>query len=241
MDSYEQCIIEVQTAGITSPHAQEVFDTLIEQFQEAAFRWAVDALGDPLLAQDATQDAFLTAYRNIDQLREPRAFPGWLRRIVLTQCHRLTRGQHVVTRPLDDDADLVPESHDPAAEVEERERNERLRRAVDDLPEHERTVTELHYLTGLSQREIAEALGLPLTTIKKRLQYAREHLREAMPDEPMCALFSFDVGFDAEDDIEDDPLLLLWRDPFSLFEPPEPVSHSRFPNHFPTGIAVLIR
>lgn len=229
MDNYEQCVIEVQTAGLHSAHAQDVFDILVEQFQGAAFEWAFAALGDPLLAQDATQDAFLTAYRHLDQLREPRAFPAWLRRIVLTQCNRLTRGQRVATRPLDEDTDLVPASHDPAAEVEDRELKDRLRRAVDDLPEHERTVTELHYLSGLSQREIAEALDLPLTTIKKRLQYAREHLREAMPDEPMCALLSLYF--------EDDDALMLWRDPYLLFEQADTPTPARYP----FGIAILVQ
>ena len=53
---------------------------------------------------------------------------------------------------------------------------------VEALPEHERAVTEGFYIQGESQKELAERLHIPVTTVKKRLQYAREHLRLLVGD-----------------------------------------------------------
>ena len=157
---------------------EEAFGELIAAFESSAQAWAYNALGDAHQAQDVVQEAFLTAYQKIDQLRDPAAFPAWLKRIVLTQSHRVIRRKSPSMLPLDDDAAPQP---DPAAEAEDRELEEQVSRAVRALPEHERVVTELFYITGYSQQEIAERLEVPLTTVKKRLQYAREHLRETMP------------------------------------------------------------
>jgi RNA polymerase sigma factor (sigma-70 family) len=68
------------------------FDQIVRQYQDLAYGYAYAVLGEFELAEDAAQETFLAAWRSLDQLREPEAFPGWLKRIVLTQCSRLTRG-----------------------------------------------------------------------------------------------------------------------------------------------------
>lgn len=192
MPTYEDLVKQVQAAS--GQARADAFEALIAPFQSIAHSWAYHALGDPQLAQDATQEAFLTAYQKIDQLREPAAFPSWLKRIVLTYCHRQTRRKSPYLLPLDDDD--APALADPAANVEERELKERVTQAVRALPAREREVTELFYITGYSQQEIAERLAVPLTTVKKRLQYAREHLRATMP--PMSALSQASGVLDAD-------------------------------------------
>ena len=71
----------------------QAFTEIVYRFQDLGFGCAYSVLGDFHLAEDATQEAFITAWRNLDQLRKPEAFPGWFKRIVLTQCNRLTREQ----------------------------------------------------------------------------------------------------------------------------------------------------
>jgi len=70
---------------------------------------------------------------------------------------------------------------DPAEQAHIRWSESKLRGAVGSLSLPERTVTQMYYLDEYSQQEIATLLQVPLTTVKKRLQYAREHLRERMP------------------------------------------------------------
>src|ERR1700754_1106480 len=73
----------------------EAFGELVARFQDMAFACAFSVLGDFYLAEDAAQEAFITAWQRLGQLRAPEAFAGWLRRIVLTQCSRLTRGKRL--------------------------------------------------------------------------------------------------------------------------------------------------
>ena len=77
------------------------FGILIERFQDMAVGYAYSLLGDFQLAEDAAQEAFLDTYRNIGQLREPRAFSSWFRRIVFKHCDRVTRTFKRVLVPLD--------------------------------------------------------------------------------------------------------------------------------------------
>ena len=200
MPAYEALVRRVQSAQGSA--REEAFGELIAQFQSVTQSWAYRALGNSQVAQDVTQEAFLSAYQKIDDLRDPAAFPGWLRRIVLTHAHRATRRKSPFLLPLEDGD--APLQADPAVSVEHRELAEQVTRAVRSLPEHERVVTELFYIGDYSQQEIAERLALPLTTVKKRLQYAREHLRESMTLPPMSALYAGSAEI-----MQDAPLLRL--------------------------------
>lgn len=156
------------------------FDALVRQFRGMAYARAYQTLHDPHMAEDAVQEAFITAYLRIGQLRDPLAFPNWLRRIVLTQCDRMVRGKRPMLEPIEARFDLAEERPNPEELVAETELIEAIHAAIHALPDHERTVTEGFYMQGESQKELAERLQIPLTTVKKRLQYAREHLRALM-------------------------------------------------------------
>lgn len=178
MDDLTRLITRAQTGEPDDQRA--AFDELVRRFQKMAFYTAYRRLNDPHLAEDVTQEAFLTAYQRIDQLREPEAFPGWLKRIVFTQADRQTRGQRPTLEPLDGRPDLPDELPGPESAVEDLEIRQMVQHAIAALPEHERAVTRRFYFQGESQKEIAEGLAVPVTTVKKRLQYAREHLRALM-------------------------------------------------------------
>src|SRR2546423_12652194 len=79
----------------------QAFGEVVRRFQDLAFACAYAVLGDFHLAEDAAQEAFFAAWRNLDQLRQPEAFPGWFKRIVLTQCNRMTRGKSLPTVALE--------------------------------------------------------------------------------------------------------------------------------------------
>lgn len=156
---------------------RHAFDDIVASYQGFAQRYAYQLLRDHHLAEDAVQEAFLVAYLRIDQLREATAFWSWFKRVIFTQCDRMVRGVQPVLEPIETRYDLADDAPAPEDEVAQRELRQRIRRAIASLPEHERTVTESYYMQGQSQREIANELKIPLTTVKKRLQYAREHLR----------------------------------------------------------------
>lgn len=180
MQTYEPFITAIQAADSALAQRHAAFAELVRRFGGMAFGYAYQLLGNEQLAQDATQEAFLTAYQRMAQLREPAAFPGWLRRIVHTQCHRFTRAKRPDSVSLEQIADATS-ADDLAQRVADEDAARALvdcvMQAVAALPEHERTVVRLFYLEGYSIGEAAQALNLPVTTIKKRLQYARQRLR----------------------------------------------------------------
>lgn len=180
MESFEELVRRVQAADVSPTERHAAFAGLVVGFQDLAYGYAFALLGDPGLAEDVAQEAFLTAYQELDQLRDPRAFPGWLRRIVLTQCHRLIRQKRRSTTLLDTISGLPSATPDPLAIVEQRELRATVRAAILALPARDRAVIALFYLSCYSLQEIASFLGIPVTTVKKRLQYARERLKRTM-------------------------------------------------------------
>lgn len=153
------------------------FNQLMQDFQGMAYSVAYSRLSDSQLAEDVTQEAFLTAYKRIHQLKDITAFPAWLKRIVMTHTDRINRRQHPVIEPIETQYELASSHPSPEAMLEETELRDRVQIAISALPEKERDVTHDFYIKGESQREISEKLDIPLATVKKRLQYAREHLR----------------------------------------------------------------
>lgn len=172
----------------------DAFNELMQLFQGIAFRYAYSTLGDAHNAENVTQDAFLSVYQNIDQLREPLAFPAWLKRIVYKHCDRILRRNQPATEQLESRFDLASDSPNPEEVVEQQEISGKLQAAIQALPEKERMVTERFYLDGESQKEIADHMNLPLTTVKKRLQYARKRLK-GLIDEANLVVVMFIVGF----------------------------------------------
>lgn len=151
------------------------FADLVRRFEDLAFACAYARLRDPALAEDAAQDAFLVAWQRLDQLREPAAFAGWIRRLVLTQCHRRLRGRrlHLVAQ---EDAPEVA-ARDEAADAEAADEACLVRRALARLSSADRLVLVLFYGSGRSHADIADWLSVPVTTVSRRLAHAKRRLR----------------------------------------------------------------
>lgn len=191
--SYDELVLQAQQAD--DPERRQLLDQLIRQFAEAAYRWALVVLEDENAARDAVQEAWLNAYLHLDQLKEGTAFPAWLRQIVLTSSYHAIRREKP-SLPLTEQASEQATTADPTEEAEYRERQERIRQAVLALPEHERIVIELFYFADYPQQEIAEVLSVPVTTVKKRLQYARERLKSLIQPDIVAQLplYAFNGG-----------------------------------------------
>ena len=176
MDRLESLILRARDGDA------DAYGAVVRRFQDMAVGYGYAVLRDFQLAEDAAQEAFLEAYRNLSSLREPAAFPGWFRRIVFKHCDRMIRGRRLVTVPLQAVEGHAAREAGQAGELERREMRERLWEALDSLPERERTATLLYYISGYSQKEIAAFLDAPASTVKKRLFSARGRLRAVLFD-----------------------------------------------------------
>ena len=177
MKEIEQFVL--QAADPSSPLAarREAFGEIVIRFQDMAFGCAFAVLGDAYLAQDTAQEAFVIAWQKLAQLREPAAFPGWFKRIVLTQCNRLTRCKRLQIVPLEEGVNAATIDPGPHVSAERHDLLAKVLRAINALPENERLVTTLFYVNGYTQADIGEFLEVPVSTVNKRLYSARQRLK----------------------------------------------------------------
>jgi len=175
-------VLKARDSNATLAEKHDAFCELVRMFQDMAYACGYAVLGDFCLAEDAAQEAFISAWQKLRQLRQPEAFPGWFRRIVLTECNRLTRGQRLRTVSLDAGLNLHAHHPDPQSAIEKDELTETTFAAIKKLPLNERMVVVLFYVSEHSHSDISAFLNVPLTTVAKRLYSARVRLRVMMMD-----------------------------------------------------------
>jgi len=166
------------------------FNQLVLLYQSMAYNVAYRILGDPDAAADATQDAFLSAFKALPKFRGG-SFKAWVLRIVTNACYdQLRVKQRRPTSSLDDlpvETDHTYYLRDPAEQPDEyaerRELNWAIQTAIQTLPADQRTVVVLSDVQGLSYQEVAEVMGISLGTVKSRLSRARAKLRDHLWEE----------------------------------------------------------
>ncbi len=152
---------------------------LIERHQDQIYALAWRLLGSQEEAREATQDTFLQALAALPRFRGTAAFSTWLYRIAVNAC--TTRGKKRRNNPIsldDEDQAVEPADSTPSAleQLEHHERHQQLHRAIDQLADPYRTAVVLHYFQGLSYEETAQAMDLPIGTVKVRLYRAKRLL-----------------------------------------------------------------
>jgi RNA polymerase sigma factor (sigma-70 family) len=165
------------------------FNLLVERYQVRVYNLAYRMLGDPDAAADVTQDAFLSAYRNIRRYRGG-SFASWLLRIATNASYdqlrlRQRRPTSSIDAMLDDDEDHAPRQFEDQGESpDERSlRNEladEIQRGLNALDPDQRLAIILSDIQGYSYDEISAATGWPLGTVKSRLSRGRAQLREVL-------------------------------------------------------------
>ncbi len=183
----------------------EAFNRLVLAYQDALYNTALRILNDEDLAADATQDAFLNAFRSINAFRGG-SFKAWLLRTVTNACYdELRRRGRRPTVPLepatDDDEEmesprwLADPSLTPEQQTEADELEHAIQHCLESLPTDFRTVVVLADIQGMDYSEVALVIHKPLGTIKSRLARARLRLRECLQGfwELLPAAFRLDI------------------------------------------------
>jgi RNA polymerase sigma-70 factor (ECF subfamily) len=154
----------------------DAFAALVSGASNRLYALACLILRDSDRAEDATQEAFVRAWREIPRLRDADRFDAWLRRLVVNACYdearRVHRRAEVSLVSLGELS--VADSASEAAETD------RVERAFRQLPLDQRTVLALQHYFALSHTEIAETLGVPLGTVKSRVRYGVAAMRAAL-------------------------------------------------------------
>ena len=155
----------------------EAFRRLAARHLDASYRLARVILGDPAAAEDATHDAFLTAWRKWSTLRDPARFEHWFDRILVHTCrNQLQRANR--WRSQDVSADLA-QAPDAYAQVHDRDL---IGPAIARLSADHRVVVALRFYRDLTIDEIADQVGVRPGTVKSRLHYALQALHAALDE-----------------------------------------------------------
>jgi len=177
-------------------HAQrgdlDSFNRLVLEYQSVVYNLAYRIMGDGDSASDATQDAFISAYKNIRSYRGG-SFKGWLMRIVTNACYDELRRRKrrpaaslealavVETGPdADGEAQLVSETESPEAHAERAELASALQHCLDALPDDQRLAIVMCDVQEMDYAEIASHMRVALGTVKSRIARARAKLRDCI-------------------------------------------------------------
>jgi RNA polymerase sigma-70 factor (ECF subfamily) len=168
----------------------DAFNTLILHYQDSVFNTALRILGDEDQAADASQEAFISAFKSIKSFRGG-SFKAWIMRTVTNACYdELRRKKRRPTTPLEPDTEdgeemdsprwladpnLTPDQQAEADEVEHA-----IQHCLNNLPLEFKTVVVMADIQGMDYTEVANAVRVPLGTIKSRLARARLRLRECL-------------------------------------------------------------
>ena len=168
----------------------DAFNRLVLAYQDLLYNTALRILSDQPLAADATQEAFISAFRGLNGFRGG-SFKAWLMRTVTNACYdELRRQKRRPTVPLepgnDEDEEiesprwLADSSMSPAEKFEADELEHAIQHCLESLPVDFRTVVVLADIQGMDYSEVAASTRSPLGTIKSRLARARLRLRECL-------------------------------------------------------------
>ena len=167
------------------------FNELILHYQSQVFNLAYHILHDPAAADDATQEAFISAYRSIKKFRGG-SFRSWLLRIVTNACYdELRRRKRRPNVSWDDFGDMDEEANPhlvnggpkPEESVQQQELRALLERSIAKLSKHHRTTIILIDRLGLSYEEAAKVMDVALGTVKSRLARARKEMQSLLQAE----------------------------------------------------------
>ncbi|HYD59994.1 MAG TPA: RNA polymerase sigma factor [Noviherbaspirillum sp.] len=184
------------------------FEQMMRRHNRALYRTARSILKDDAEAEDALQDSYILAYRNMDKYRGESSLSTWLTRIVVNEAiarsRKTSRRAEIIQLTGDDESlDMAePEMDDTTNEQPERaamraDARRLLEQKIDELPDAFRTVFVLRALEELTVEETAACLGIPDATVRTRFFRARSMLRESLSREFDYALEGA-FGFDGE-------------------------------------------
>jgi RNA polymerase sigma-70 factor (ECF subfamily) len=162
------------------PEQLEALDTLYEQYARQAMGLALRIVGERETAEEVVQEAFLSVWRNARRFEPGRgSVRTWLLGIVHHRAIDRLRGRPR-TAPLPEELGPDPNAPDPWALAAQRLDRAAIRQALEQLPAEQRQAIELAYFTGLTQTQIAAAIGVPLGTVKGRLRLGLARLRSLL-------------------------------------------------------------
>ena len=182
---------EQQMIGRAAAGELDAFNQLVLIYQNLAYSVAYRTLQDQDAAADAVQESLIKAFRSLQSFQGG-SFKSWIIRIVVNTCYDSLRSRRRrATDSIDDfagDGEYAPQLEDPAeapeAYAQRMELSARIERGIGDLPPEQRLALTLCDVHGYAYEEISEMTGMPMGTVKSRINRARAKLRDYLLQYP---------------------------------------------------------
>jgi len=163
----------------------EAFNLLVHRWERQIYGLALRMLGRDDEAKDATQETFLSAYRNLSKFRGEAKFSSWIYRIALNICNTRLRGRTKNLLSIEEQQETIgleiaADAHDLAEGIQREQVARHVRRALQGLPADMRQVIIMKEYEGLKFSEIADILGIPISTVKTRMYTGLAELRKRL-------------------------------------------------------------
>ena len=162
----------------------KAFAELYALTQDRVYNYCYHYLHDSYLAQDAVQDIYITALQNIRKLKDPSLFVAWLNQISFHTCYDMTKKKKKDNESYDSDVfDFLQDNHfylNPEEALDTKVNDELLKAAIDSLCFNEKQIIVMHYMQSMKLKDIANAMGLSLSTIKRHLSSAQKNLKKLL-------------------------------------------------------------
>ena len=155
------------------------FEELVDRYKNLVFAMIMRTIPDRSQAEDLAQDVFMRVHRGLPYFRGEARLSTWIYRIVMNVCMQ-DRGHPTSSVSLDDANAKVSAPAATDRHADDLELRDRLEKAIAQLPAQYRLLIAAHYLQGVQYEDLAEALQLPLGTLKTQLYRAKQQLRRLL-------------------------------------------------------------
>lgn len=160
---------------------KQAYGELVKRFQGSVYAMALMRVHDPVEAEELAQEVFVHGMRKLPQLRDPRCFAGWLRRITARMAiNRLSRRGPISGAAPEILDNVEGRGVTPLDEIERGEAKAELHEGLKRLKELDRQTLEAFYLRGRSLKQMSREFETPVGTIKRRLHVARQRLKDVL-------------------------------------------------------------
>lgn len=164
---------------------ESAFEELYQEFYKLAYFFAYKLCRNDADAKDAVQDTFIEIHRSIATLKKNSYFKAWMYKIVHSKCKKIFRKNKYVTTDFEEEpiiGSVTEERREfmPEQFVHFSSDQEALQACLNQLPHSQRAIIILFYLEQMSIKEISDVLEIPTGTVKSRLSYGRNHLKQAL-------------------------------------------------------------
>ena len=170
----------------------DIFGEIVKRWERKIFALCFGMLRREDEAKDATQDAFIAAYKNLSRFRGEAKVSSWLHRIAVNQCLTRKRREKTRSESFFDESEAMeekvfeaPESVSPSNVTEKNERLQAVRAAVQALPSELKQVVIMKEFEEMTFQEISDTMDIPLSTVKSRLYTALKQLRMKLERTPL--------------------------------------------------------